>query len=81
MPRRLLVVTNTNISEGVLALRTFAAHEILIVGHPDDEAGWMESGSGVAAQDARFGLPITHVTVAQDEAVAPARPRPGGPVW
>jgi hypothetical protein len=52
------------------ALRTFVADEILIVGHPDDEAGWLESGSGVAAQDARFGLPITHVTVAQDGSLA-----------
>jgi hypothetical protein len=52
------------------ALRTFAADEILIVGHPDDEAGWLENGSGVSAQDARFGLPITHVTVAEDGSLA-----------
>jgi hypothetical protein len=52
------------------ALRTFAADEILIVAHPDDEAGWLESGSGIAAEDARFGLPVTRVTVAGDGSLA-----------
>jgi hypothetical protein len=52
------------------ALRTFAADEILIVSHPDNEAGWLENGSGLAAQDARFGLPITRVTVAEDGSLA-----------
>lgn len=53
------------------ALRTFAADEILVVAHPDDEAGWLEEGSGVAAQS-RFGLPITRVTVAEDGSLARA---------
>ena len=51
------------------ALRTFAADEILVVAHPDDQAGWLEEGSGAAAQ-ARFGLPITLVTVAKDGSLA-----------
>jgi hypothetical protein len=51
------------------ALRTFPADEILVVGRPDDEANWLESGSGEAAQ-ARFHLPVTHVTVAEDGSLA-----------
>ena len=51
------------------ALRTFAADEILVVGHPEDQAGWLEEGSG-AAVEARFSLPITRVTVAEDGSVA-----------
>ena len=51
------------------ALRTFAADEILVVGRPDDQAGWLEEGSGAAAQ-ARFNLPITRVTVAEDGSLA-----------
>ena len=39
-----------------------AADEILVVAHPDDQAGWLEEGTGATAQ-ARFGLPITRVTV------------------
>jgi hypothetical protein len=50
------------------ALRTFAADEILVVAHTDDEAGWLEAGSDVA--QARFGLPITHITVAEDGSLA-----------
>ena len=53
------------------ALRTFAADEILVVAHPDDEAGWLESGSGAAAKE-RFNLPVTHVTVAADGSLARA---------
>jgi hypothetical protein len=44
------------------ALRTFTADEILVVTRPDDEAGWLEEGSGTTAQ-ARFSLPVTRVTV------------------
>jgi hypothetical protein len=54
------------------ALRTFAADEILVVAHPDDQAGWLEEGSGATAQ-ARLSLPITRVTVAEDGTLA----RPG----
>ncbi len=51
------------------ALRTFAADEILVVAHPDDQAGWLEEGRGAAAQ-ARFSLPVTLVTVAEDGSLA-----------
>ncbi|MHB8469952.1 MAG: hypothetical protein ACYDCH_09385 [Gaiellaceae bacterium] len=51
------------------ALRTFAADEILVVARPDDQAGWLEEGTGAAAQ-ARFSLPITRVTVAEDGSLA-----------
>jgi hypothetical protein len=51
------------------ALRTFAADEILVVARPDDQASWLEEGSGAAAE-ARFRLPITRVTVAEDGSVA-----------
>jgi hypothetical protein len=54
------------------ALRTFAADEILVVGHPDDQAGWLEEGTGATAQ-ARFSIPITRVTIAEDGSLA----RPG----
>lgn len=47
------------------ALREFAADEILVVTRPDDQAGWLEEGAGETAQ-ARFPLPVTHVTVAED---------------
>lgn len=51
------------------ALRTFVADEILVVTHPDDQAGWLEEGTGATAQ-ARFSLPITRVTVAEDGSLA-----------
>ena len=51
------------------ALRTFAADEILVVARPDDQAGWLEKGSGATAQ-ARFSLPITRFTVAEDGSLA-----------
>ena len=47
------------------ALRTFPADEVIVVTRPDDQARWLEEGSGETAQ-ARFRLPITHVTVAED---------------
>ena len=51
------------------ALRTFAADEILVVAHPDYQAGWLEEGTGAKAQ-ARFSLPVTRVTVAEDGSIA-----------
>lgn len=51
------------------ALRTFAADEILVVAHPDDKAGWLEEGTG-STTEARFSLPITRVTVAEDGSLA-----------
>ena len=53
------------------ALRTFAADEILVVAHTDNEAGWLEAGTDVEVQT-RFGLPVTHVTVADDGSLARA---------
>ena len=47
------------------ALHTFPADEIIIVTRPDDQAGWLEEGSGETAQ-ARIPLPVTHVTVKED---------------
>jgi hypothetical protein len=55
------------------ALRTFAADEVLVVTRPDDRAGWLEEGSAGTAQ-ARFRLPVTHVTVADDGSLT----QPGG---
>jgi hypothetical protein len=51
------------------ALRTFAADEILVVTQPDDKAGWLEEGAGEKAQ-ARFAIPVTHVTIAADGSIA-----------
>lgn len=51
------------------ALRMFAADEILVIAHRDDEAGWLEEGTGAAAQ-ARFSLPVTRIAVADDGSVA-----------
>jgi hypothetical protein len=53
------------------ALRTFAADEIVVVTRPDDQAGWLEEGSGEAAE-ARFRLPVTHATVAEDGSLVTA---------
>jgi hypothetical protein len=50
------------------ALRTFAADEILVVTRPDQQAGWLEEGSGAAAQ-ARFNLPVTRATIAEDGSI------------
>jgi hypothetical protein len=47
------------------ALREFAADEVLIVTRPDDDASWLEEGSGQAARS-RFGLPVTLATVEED---------------
>jgi hypothetical protein len=50
------------------ALRTFAADEILVVARPDDQAGWLEAGSGAKA-DARFSLPVIRAMVGEDGSV------------
>jgi hypothetical protein len=47
------------------ALREFPADEVLVITGPNDEASWLESGSGETAQT-RFRLPIRLVTVAED---------------
>jgi hypothetical protein len=58
------------------ALSTFPADEIVVVTRPDDEAGWLEEGTGQTAQ-ARFRLPVTRVTVAEDGSLVTAD-RPTG---
>ena len=58
------------------ALRTFAADEIVVVTRPDDQAGWLEEGSGETAR-AHFNLPLTRVTVAEDGSLV-AADRPAG---
>jgi hypothetical protein len=47
------------------ALREFPADEVLVITHPDDDASWLEAGSGEKAQS-RFHLPIRLMTVAED---------------
>jgi len=47
------------------ALREFPADEVLVVTRPDDDASWLEEGSGETAQ-ARFRVPVTRVIVAAD---------------
>ena len=51
------------------ALAQFAADEIVIVTHPDDEAGWLESDLFDRARQ-RFEPPIVHLAVASDGAGA-----------
>jgi hypothetical protein len=51
------------------ALRTFPADEIIVVTRPEDQAGWLEEGAGETAQ-ARFRLPVTRVTIAEDGSFA-----------
>jgi hypothetical protein len=44
------------------ALRTFPADELIVVTLGDQDAGWLEKGSGEKALD-RFALPVTHLVV------------------
>jgi hypothetical protein len=53
------------------SLREFAADEVLVIVRPDDEASWLESGSGDEAQ-ARFPLPVRLLTVAEDGSLSPS---------
>ena len=54
------------------ALREFPADEVLVITRPDEDASWLESGSGETAQT-KFRIPIRHVTVAEDGSLV-ARP-------
>ncbi|HEY8629109.1 MAG TPA: hypothetical protein VIL73_01025 [Gaiellaceae bacterium] len=47
------------------ALREFPADEVLVVTRSDNDASWLEEGSGETAQT-RFRLPVIRVTVAED---------------
>jgi len=51
------------------ALRTFTADEILVGAHPDNQAVWLKEGAGAPAR-ARFDLPVTRITVAEDGSLA-----------
>lgn len=44
------------------ALRDFPAEEVIVITRPDEEAEWLEEGSGAAVQN-RFSLPVTHLVV------------------
>jgi hypothetical protein len=44
------------------ALRTFPADELIVVTLPDEDAAWLEKGSGETALS-RFSLPVTHLVV------------------
>ena len=57
------------------ALSEFPADEIIVVTRPDDQAGWLEEGTGEAAQ-VRLPLPVTHVTVAEDGSLTRPDSRP-----
>jgi nucleotide-binding universal stress UspA family protein len=52
------------------ALREFRADDVLVVTRPDDEASWLEEGSGQTARE-RFRVPVSIVTVAEDGSLAP----------
>jgi hypothetical protein len=52
------------------ALREFPADEVLIVTRPDDDASWLEEGSGITAQS-RFRVPVSVVTVGEDGSLTP----------
>lgn len=47
------------------ALRAFPADELLIVTRREEDAGWLESGTGAAAFE-RFALPMSHLVVDDD---------------
>jgi hypothetical protein len=44
------------------ALRDFPAEELIVITRPDEEADWLEEGSGEEAQKL-FSLPVTHLVV------------------
>jgi hypothetical protein len=82
----LLVVTTAEVDPVKAiedALREFPADGVLIIARPDDDASWLEEGSGETAQT-RFRLPVSVATVGDDgsitpRALAPSRPRALGP--
>jgi len=44
------------------ALREFPADEIVVVTRPEEDASWLERGSGEEAKQ-RFPVPVTHLVV------------------
>jgi hypothetical protein len=47
------------------ALRAFPADEVIIVTRSEDEASWLERGTGPTARE-RLPLPVTHLVVSRD---------------
>jgi hypothetical protein len=52
------------------ALREFPADEVLVVTRPDDDASWLEEGSGETAQT-RFRVPVSLLTITEDGSLTP----------
>jgi hypothetical protein len=48
------------------ALRMFPADEVIVVTHADDQATWLEVGTGETVQE-RLSIPVTHLVVADGE--------------
>lgn len=51
-------------------LRLFPADEIIVITHGDEQATWLEAGSGEAATQ-RFAMPVTHLSADEMFAAAP----------
>lgn len=43
------------------ALREFAADEVVVITHPDEEASWLEEGKGRAIVKQLHGVPVTRL--------------------
>jgi hypothetical protein len=52
------------------ALREFPADQVLIITRPDDDAPWLEEGSGETAQT-WFRLPVSVVTLGENGSLTP----------
>jgi hypothetical protein len=48
------------------ALREFPADAVVVVTHPDEDATWLEEGSGKEIERELGGIPVTRVTVPGD---------------
>jgi hypothetical protein len=48
------------------ALREFRADEVVVVTRPDEEATWLEEGSGKEIERELGGLPVKRITVAEE---------------
>ena len=56
------------------ALREFAADEVVVVTHPDEEASWLEEGKGRAIVEELHGVTVTESSSATESRWAPIRP-------
>jgi hypothetical protein len=48
------------------ALREFPADEVVVVTRPDEDATWLEEGSGEEIERELGGIPVTRITVPGD---------------